>query len=351
MTEFVEIHAIQPLGPNCINRDDGGDPKTIMLNGSLRARVSSQAWKKACRDMMRGMDLPDVGLRTKRVAVEVAQRGGVDVEDAKAVLKLAKAGLEGGKEGDDDAGALILIGSNTLDRLGALTADYVAADDRAEWLADKANAKAVKAVLKEDHAVDLALFGRMVASNPEYGVEAAANVAHAIGVGSFEPEYDFFSAVDDLRGAYGESDKGAGGAMIGDVAYGDSTVYRYAVVDMSRLESNLAGDHATAVRAAEAFVRAFLTSEPRGRVTSFASRTLPAWFRVDVTDAPLSLVDAFTSSPVTGDNIPAAAAERLKAHAADLSRAYDISPSWSYDVEVGGDGTLAGALDGLEAAL
>lgn len=350
MTEFVEIHAIQPLGPNCINRDDAGDPKTIMLNGSLRARVSSQAWKKAVRDAMRGMDLPDVGLRTKRVAVEVAQRGGVDVEDAKAVLRLAKAGLEGGKD-SDDAGALILIGSNTLDRLGALAAEYADADDGAGWLADKANAKAVKAVLKEDHAVDLALFGRMVASNPEYGVEAAANVAHAIGVGSFEPEYDFFSAVDDLRGAYGESDKGAGGAMIGDIAYGDSTVYRYAVVDMSRLESNLASDHAAAVKAAEAFVRAFLTSEPRGRVTSFASRTLPAWFRVDVTDSPLSLVDTFTSSPVTGDNIPAAAAERLKAHADDLSRAYGIAPSWSYDVKVGGDGTLAGALVGLEAAL
>lgn len=350
MTEFVEIHAIQPLGPNCINRDDAGDPKTILLNGTLRARVSSQAWKKVIRDAMRGMDLPDVGLRTKRVSVEVARRGGVDVGDAKAVLGLAKAGLEG-KDGTDDADALILIGSNTLDRLGALAAEYATAEDGKAWLADKANAKAVKAVLKEDHAVDLALFGRMVASNPEYGVEAAANVAHAIGVGAFEPEYDFFSAVDDLRGAYGETDKGSGGAMIGDIAYGDATIYRYAVVDMARLESNLAGDHATAVKAAEAFVRAFLTTEPEGRVTSFASRTLPAWFRVDVTDSPLSLVDAFTSKPVDADDVPAAAAARLKAHAADLSRAYGISSSWLYDVEVGGDGTLAGALDGLEAVL
>ena len=106
MTEFVEIHAIQPLGPNCINRDDAGDPKTILLNGTLRARVSSQAWKKAMRDAMRGMDLPDMGLRTKRVAIEVARRGGVDVGDAKAVLGLAKAGLEG-KDGTDDADALI----------------------------------------------------------------------------------------------------------------------------------------------------------------------------------------------------------------------------------------------------
>ena len=153
MTEFVEIHAIQPLGPNCINRDDAGDPKTILLNGTLRARVSSQAWKKAMRDAMRGMDLPDVGLRTKRVSVEVARRGGVDVGDAKAVLGLAKAGLEG-KDGTDDADALILIGSNTLDRLGALAAEYAAAEDGKAWLADKANAKAVKAVLKEDHAVE-----------------------------------------------------------------------------------------------------------------------------------------------------------------------------------------------------
>lgn len=350
MTDFVEIHAIQPLGPNCINRDDAGDPKTILLNGTLRARVSSQAWKKACRDMMRGMNLPDTGLRTKRVAIEVARRGGVDMEEARAVLKLAKAGLEG-KDDEGEAGALILIGSNTLDRLGAMAADYANADDKKEWLADKTHAKTVKTILKEDHAVDLSLFGRMVASNPEYGVEAAVNVAHAIGVDAFEPEYDFFSAVDDLRGAYGETGKGTGGAMLGDIAYGNATVYRYAVVDMNRLKSNLAGDHATAVKAAEAFTRAFLTSEPRGRVTSFASRTLPAWFRVDITDSPLSLVDAFTSSPVTGDDIPAAATERLTAHADDLSRAYGIAPSWSYDVRVGDAGTLADALAGLEAML
>lgn len=350
MTDFVEVHAIQPLGPNCINRDDAGDPKTILLNGVLRARVSSQAWKKVMRDAMRSMDLPDMGLRTKRVAIEVAQRGGVSVEDAKAVLKLAKAGLEGDSK-SDDAGALILIGSNTLDRLGRLTADYAAADNKKAWLADKAHVKAVKTTIKDDHAVDLALFGRMVASNPEYGVEAAANVAHAIGVGAFEPEYDFFSAVDDLRGAYDETDKGVGGAMMGDVAYGDATVYRYAVVDMSRLESNLAGDHATAVKAAEAFVRTFLTTEPKGRVTSFASRTMPTWFRVDVTDSPLSLVDAFTSKPVMGDDVPSAAVERLEKHSNDLSYTYGIKSTWSYDVQVGGSGTLAEALDGLEAAL
>ena len=344
MTKFVEIHAIQPPGPNCINRDDTGSPKTIMLNGTLRARVSSQAWKNAMRDTMRDMDTTGLGVRTKRVAEEVARRAGTDVKTVKPVLALAKAGLEGSAK-SDEAGALVLIGSNTLDRLATLAGEYAQADDPKAWLADKTHAKAVRTIVGQDHAVDLALFGRMVASNPEYGVQAAANVAHAIGVGAFDPEYDFYSAMDDLQ-----RDGESGGAMIGDIAYGDATVYRYAVVDMGRLESNLA-DHDTAVKAAILFARTFLMSEPRGRVSSFASRTLPSWFRVQISGFPLSLADAFTSKPVSGDDVPGEAARLCREHADGLARAYGITPEWSYDVEADGKGTLADALAGLEAGL
>ena len=47
---FLDIHAIQTLPPSNINRDDTGSPKTAQYGGVTRARVSSQAWKKAMRD-------------------------------------------------------------------------------------------------------------------------------------------------------------------------------------------------------------------------------------------------------------------------------------------------------------
>ena len=50
---FLDIHAIQILPPSNVNRDDTGSPKTAHFGGVTRARVSSQAWKKAMRDYFR----------------------------------------------------------------------------------------------------------------------------------------------------------------------------------------------------------------------------------------------------------------------------------------------------------
>ena len=46
---YLDIHAIQTLPPSNVNRDDSGSPKTAQYGGVQRARVSSQAWKKAMR--------------------------------------------------------------------------------------------------------------------------------------------------------------------------------------------------------------------------------------------------------------------------------------------------------------
>ena len=54
---------------------------------------------------------------------------------------------------------------------------------------------------KDRMAVDIAMFGRMLANKPEFNVEAACQVAHAFGVSETIVEDDFFTAVDDLRQA------------------------------------------------------------------------------------------------------------------------------------------------------
>lgn len=65
---FLDIHAIQILPPSNVNRDDTGSPKTAHFGGVTRARVSSQAWKKAMRDYFRDFgDGFQVGVRTLKV--------------------------------------------------------------------------------------------------------------------------------------------------------------------------------------------------------------------------------------------------------------------------------------------
>ena len=72
---FVDIHVIQTLPPSNMNRDDTGSPKTAQYGGVLRARVSSQAWKKAMREYFREYGgTHNVGVRTLEVVKYVAEK-------------------------------------------------------------------------------------------------------------------------------------------------------------------------------------------------------------------------------------------------------------------------------------
>ena len=41
----IEFHILQSFPVSCLNRDDVGSPKSAMIGGVNRARVSSQCWK------------------------------------------------------------------------------------------------------------------------------------------------------------------------------------------------------------------------------------------------------------------------------------------------------------------
>ncbi|MGS9202764.1 type I-E CRISPR-associated protein Cas7/Cse4/CasC, partial [Salmonella enterica subsp. enterica serovar Infantis] len=57
-------------------------------------------------------------------------------------------------------------------------------------------------LLRHDRmAVDIDMFGRMLAKKTDFNVEEACQVAHAFGVSETIIEDDFFTAVADLRQA------------------------------------------------------------------------------------------------------------------------------------------------------
>src|SRR5690606_16765908 len=45
----IEFHILQSFPVTCLNRDDVGAPKTAVVGGVNRARVSSQCWKRQVR--------------------------------------------------------------------------------------------------------------------------------------------------------------------------------------------------------------------------------------------------------------------------------------------------------------
>ena len=182
---YVDIHVVQAVPSSNINRDDTGAPKTAFYGGVTRARVSSQAWKRAVRKAFAEED-ECIGIRTKRIPQLLAAKLDESQAISKAVEALKECGIKTGKT--YETGALLMVAPGQIAKLAAYILDN-----------EKLDKKEVKNVLMSGNSLDLALFGRMVADNPELNVDASAQVAHAISTHEIIPEYDYFTALDDLQ--------------------------------------------------------------------------------------------------------------------------------------------------------
>lgn len=277
---YLDIHILQTVPPSCVNRDDTGSPKTARYGGVTRARVSSQAWKRAVRLMFRDMYSKDeVGVRTKRAVELVKEYITALKPDADKPEKLAADALTnaGVKLSKDNAGtdALFFMSAAQASALAKLAA------------AGEKDKNAYKQALKDSPSVDIALFGRMVASDPSLNYDAAAQVAHAISTHEARNEFDYFTAMDDLA-----PEDNAGAAHLDTTEFNSCTMYRYATVGLHELAAHLGAEGA--VRAALNFVRAFCLSMPTGKQNSFANRTAPEAAYVTIRgDQPVNLAGAF----------------------------------------------------------
>ena len=213
---------------------------------------------------------------------------------------------------------------------------------------EKPDKKQCQAALKVNPAVDVALFGRMVADDPSLNFDAAAQVAHAISTHAVQNEYDYFTAVDDCSPA-----DYAGAGHLGTVEYNSATLYRYATVNVTELEKNLGERTPEAVRA---FAEAFIRSMPKGKINTFANNVLPDAVYVTVRhDQPINLVGAFEMPVRAGQggyvkpSVPA-----LTRHAQAVYRAYLGEPDQALAIGEGMDElvkettTLPQLLDAVE---
>jgi len=344
MKILIEIHTLQNFAPSNLNRDDTGAPKDAFFGGTRRARISSQCLKRAVRQhfklLVEGGRLngDDMGDRTKLLLNKVTSQLealGRQPEEAKEKVKLALAAVSLTVKEDGKTQYLLFLGHREIlaiaqvihENWDAIAPPEEGAEGKKAGKAKKDAAKQADPELKKaldsifdgGRAMDIALFGRMLADMPEKNQNAACQVAHAISTHAVEREFDFYTAVDDLK-----PEDTAGADMIGTVEFNSACFYRYAVVDWAKLVENLQEDGTLAAKALRAFLEGFVVSEPTGKQNSFAAHNPPEFVAVSVRreGAPRNLANAF-ETPVRGrDGLTVISAQRLVDKAKQLQAAY-----------------------------
>jgi CRISPR system Cascade subunit CasC len=323
---YVECHILQNFAPSNLNRDDAGNPKDVTFGGFRRGRISSQCLKRAVRmEFARDGSLPPdlLGTRTKRLVSEIARRlvvAGRPPDSAAAVAAAAVASAGFTLVGEQKTQYLLYLGQAEIEELARLCETHwepllaASAPDSTEAAAPSGATKKGKrgskpsavppGIAKEiagflrngGRSVDVALLGRMLADLPGQNVDGACQVAHALSTNRMEVDFDYYTAVDDLK-----PDDSAGADMIGVVEMDSGCFYRYSNVNVRELTANLGGDLEVSRRALDAYLRATIAAVPSGKQHSTAAQNPPSLILCVVREKGLwSLVNAFVDPIAPG---------------------------------------------------
>ena len=346
MKTIIEIHALQNYAPSNLNRDDTGAPKDAWFGGARRARISSQCLKRAVRQHFtelvgqNTLDPGDVASRTKRILQrlsEILAAQDRDESEAEEKIRAALASVKLAIKDDGKSQYLLFLGHRELENIAGIineSWDSIQAlpedtEDGEKKSKKKAKAAQVDPELKKNlekvfdggKALDVALFGRMLADMPEKNQDAACQVAHAISTHTVDREFDFYTAVDDLK-----PEDTAGADMMGTIEFNSACFYRYAVLDWEKLVDNLQKDKDLALKGVEAFINGFITAEPTGKQNTFAAHNPPEFVMASVrrNTAPRNLANAFEIPVFVRKNqsLTRESAQELAAKAKVLQEAY-----------------------------
>lgn len=313
MSRFLQLHILTEYPISNPNRDDLGRPKSALIGGVERQRISSQAIKRAIRihDAFREALVGHLGERTQRMG--------------EAIIEHLKSKGADDKKASDIAKEIVTVfgkldTAKNVDLARTAQLAFVSPDERAAAISlaekrlagedlpkDKELAKLV--MRPADGAVDIAMFGRMLADNPDLNRDAAVQVAHAFTVNGVAIADDFYTAVDDLK----EKGEDAGAGFIGETGFGSGVYYLYVCVNRDLLKKNLAGDAELAARGIDALVRAAAMAVPTGKINAYANHARAKYILALKGDQqPLNLAGAFTV-PARGPDLVGSAIDKLTA--------------------------------------
>ncbi|MCW3476874.1 type I-E CRISPR-associated protein Cas7/Cse4/CasC [Limobrevibacterium gyesilva] len=336
MSRFLQLHLLTFYPPANLNRDDTGRPKTAVIGGATRLRLSSQSLKRAWRtsDAFKAALDGHRGERTQRLGEVIRDHLIARGTDAAKATRIARdiVPVFGKVKPEADKNP------TRTEQLAFISAEErEAALAMAEQAAAgaKIEPNAASLLRQKDTAADIAMFGRMLADNPDYNREAAVQVAHAITTHKIAVEDDYYVAVDDLK----TPDEDAGAGFLGEAGFAAGLFYLYICADIALLRRNLS-DEGLAATALSALVRAAATVAPTGKQASFASRARAHYVLAEAGDqTPRTLAGAFLK-PVVGNDVMAASVEQLRQLRAAMDAAYGPCADRRCEMLVGETGAL-----------
>jgi CRISPR system Cascade subunit CasC len=284
-----------------------------------------------------------------KLCVEVMERLGIANE---AATKLATAIVEDQRKSESRASdedeepddgpektQLIHFGIGELHRMNQLVERVAAGEVPSSEDYSKIREKPVD-------TVDIALFGRMLAGRSEEAVHAATQVAHAISVHRVTVEDDYFTAVDDLNTATG--DTGAG--HVDATEFAAAVFYQYVCINRTDLSKNLGDVSALVNKAIKALITACCTVAPTGKQNSFGSHARASYLLAEMgQQQPRSLSVAFLRA-VEGPDILGSSIIALEKARSDMDAVYEKCADQCFSFRAYGDkseGSLKSVLEGL----
>ncbi len=344
MSRFVQLHLLTNYPPSNLNRDDTGRPKSALVGDATRLRISSQSQKRAWRtsDAFEEALAGYIGTRTKMIgkeAFDALKQAGVAEKAAREWARaiaacFGKPKSEKKTENDEDLEIEQLAHVSPEERAAVDTLVNSCAERGSEPTKEE-----LSLLRKPQKAVDIAMFGRMLADSPEFNMEAAVQVSHAITVHKSAVEDDYFSAIDDLN-------RGASGAShIGERGYGAGLFYLYLCINRELLKENLGGDESLTAKALEALIHAVTKVSPTGMQNSFASRAYASYVLAEKGDQqPRSLVEAFLKpvKPFENEDMLGKAIKAIEKRRDNFDAVYGACADKRYAINIDtGEGRLA----------
>jgi len=408
MSIFIQLHTLAAYPPSNLNRDDLGRPKTAVMGGSQRLRISSQSSKRAWRtsDIFKEALSENIGIRTRDMGIQVykaltagyslselievntnpseknpkmpeekARKWAQSIAGVFGKLKKEKPDDDTKEDSEKEPDYLQKESPSQLD-IGEMAASEDSKSKKGKSKKEKPKkevnilqmeqlvhfspeeisgidllitklAQSQKDpsdedlnLLREKHkAVDIAMFGRMLASNPAYSTEAAVQVSHAITVHSVTVEDDYFTAVDDLN----NKQEATGSAHIGEAEFASGLFYTYICVNCNLLEKNLNGDKELAKKALNSLVECVAKVSPTGKQNSYASRAYASYILAEKgTQQPRSLSVSFLKA-LNGKDLLEEAITALKITNQKIEAVYGPCSDRKYEMDAyNAVGTLPG---------
>lgn len=372
MSHFIQLHLLTSYAPANINRDDLGRPKTAKMGSVDRLRISSQCLKRAWRtsDVFNSYINGSLGIRTRRMGrfIRASILSGISIEEIIKKQSIQEIESRNWTEEEIKNATQIAfqISKIFVDTISKKTEDESDEDNENESKSKKKGKKEKESNIsintleseqivfytpeeidkiqrlinqkripleeelsnltsKKCSAVDVAMFGRMLASSPKSNIEASVQVAHAITVNRVIVEDDYFTAVDDLN----VSDQDNGSAHINESGFGSGVFYTYICINRTLLEENLGGNKDLAGKAIQALTHAAATVSPSGKQNSYASRAYAHYILAEKgKQQPRQLSSAFLK-PIDDSDLISSAIERLEILRENMEKIYGpCSDSW-----------------------